>query len=201
MRKLLTLVLVCALLLAAMPAALAQTVAPGAKVTVEFPFSGKAANLVHAIYTIPAGLTFVEGEVDGWTYGKAGKTQAIYASLTGITSGTLKLTLKAAADAKGDLAVAITHLQGYAPSSWIGLTGKATKTVTVSGGAAGRVPGDADGNGKVDIDDPIAILQHLAYWGNTINLENADCDGKAGLNIDDAIHLLQYLAFWGVELK
>lgn len=191
MRKLLTLVLVCALLLAAMPAALAQTVAPGAKVTLEFPFSGKAANLVHAIYTIPAGLTFVEGEVDGWTYGKAGKTQAIYASApAGISGGTLKLTLKADPGANGALAVAVTHLQGYVPGGWFDLTAaEKTKTVTVSGGATStNFDVDRDGEAATLLDVMYALS---AYLGDTsVEMARADFDGDGEVTLLEVMDVL-----------
>lgn len=200
MKKLLAITLVCVLLLAVTPLALAQTVAPGGEVTVEVPFSGAEINLLHAEYTVSSGLTVKSGTVPEMMGGKAGKSMALFVSVPGkISKGTLKLVVAAGSGASGDQTIEITKLRGYAPSKWTDLNGKKTITIKLQGTAT-RVPGDADKSGAVDIDDALTVLQHLAGWGVAISLENADCDGKAGVDIDDALQILQNLAGWGVAL-
>ncbi|NLV58736.1 MAG: hypothetical protein GXY67_08180 [Clostridiales bacterium] len=200
MKKLLTMALACILLFSSVPA-LAQTVAPGGSVTVEFPFSGASIYLLEAEYTAAPGLAVTGGDVEAMYGGKAGKTRALFVNVPAISGGTLALKVTADATASGDLNVNVTKLRGYAPSSgWVDLTGAVTKTLTVQAASSDRIPGDADDNSMVDIDDALTVLQHLAGWGVAINLENADCDGIAGINIDDALQILQNLAGWGVAL-
>ena len=199
MKKLLTMALACILLFSSVPA-LAQTVAPGGSVTVEFPFSGASIYLLEAEYTAAPGLAVTGGDVEAMYGGKAGKTRALFVNVPAISGGTLALEVAADDTASGDLNITITKLRGYAPSAWVDLTGAVTKTLTVQAASSDRIPGDADDNDMVDIDDALTVLQHLAGWGVAINLENADCDGIAGINIDDALQILQNLAGWGVAL-
>lgn len=64
------------------------------------------------------------------------------------------------------------------------------------------IPGDIDGNEKVNNNDAIALLQHLVGgWSVTVVEEALDCDGNGKVNNNDAIRLLQYLVGgWGVEI-
>lgn len=56
--------------------------------------------------------------------------------------------------------------------------------------------GDVDGNGKVNINDALELLNFLAektvLEGN--NLKAADVDKTGAVNINDALKLLNYLA-------
>ena len=66
MKKFIAMLAVVALMLALVPAALAQqTVAPGGTVTVEIPFSGEGIYFVDINYPslLSAGLEFVKGEM------------------------------------------------------------------------------------------------------------------------------------------
>lgn len=65
---------------------------------------------------------------------------------------------------------------------------------------AERVPGDADGDGYVDIMDALAILQYDVGWDVEINVSNSDVDGSGYVDIMDALLILQYDVGWDVEL-
>lgn len=67
--------------------------------------------------------------------------------------------------------------------------------------AAARVAGDADGNGAVDMQDAILILQHGAGDSVAIITRNADVNGDGLVNIQDALILMQREAGWNVTLK
>ena len=56
------------------------------------------------------------------------------------------------------------------------------------------MPGDTDGDGKINIDDVTALINYL-LTGNTssINTTNADVDGNGKVNIDDVTALINYL--------
>ena len=63
------------------------------------------------------------------------------------------------------------------------------------------VYGDANSDGKVDLNDVTLMLQSIAGWtGITVNTDLADvnCDGEAKL--DDVTLILQSIAGWNVEL-
>lgn len=46
--------------------------------------------------------------------------------------------------------------------------------------------GDADGNGRLTMADPVAIISHIAMSGASLNESVADCDGHAGITVGDA---------------
>ncbi|MBR1752333.1 MAG: InlB B-repeat-containing protein [Ruminococcus sp.] len=64
-----------------------------------------------------------------------------------------------------------------------------------------RIPGDANDDGEIDIDDVLIIQQYIAKWGVTINLSNANVNGDDAVNIDDVLLIQQYIAKWGVTLQ
>lgn len=64
-----------------------------------------------------------------------------------------------------------------------------------------RVPGDADGDGMVNIMDALAILQYDVGWEVNIHIDNADVDGSGSVDIMDALAILQYDVGWEVELQ
>lgn len=53
-------------------------------------------------------------------------------------------------------------------------------------------PGDADGNGNVDIDDVTAIIDSLLYEGSTVS-PGGDLDGNGSVDIDDVTSLIDML--------
>lgn len=65
--------------------------------------------------------------------------------------------------------------------------------------SAGNVNGDADG--KVDLDDVVALAQIVAGWQNVQQDENAlDVNGDGDVTLDDVVLLAQYVAGWDVEI-
>lgn len=63
-----------------------------------------------------------------------------------------------------------------------------------------HLPGDINGDGKVNGKDGVLFAQHLAEWGVTINMDAADVNGDGKVNGKDGILLAQYLAEWDVIL-
>lgn len=63
-------------------------------------------------------------------------------------------------------------------------------------GFSNSLPGDADGNSSVTIDDAIAILS-----GNVSSESNADVNGDGKVDQQDVLRIMQYLAGWGVTLQ
>ena len=62
------------------------------------------------------------------------------------------------------------------------------------------VPGDVDGNGRINLDDVARLRQYLSRWSVTIDSANADADGNGRVNLDDVARLRQYLSRWNVQL-
>ena len=76
-------------------------------------------------------------------------------------------------------------------------------TITTRASAASKsyIRGDADNNGKVDIQDVTAIQRKLALIDvSSFNKTAADVDGK-GLNIIDATAIQRYIAGFENTLK
>lgn len=71
-------------------------------------------------------------------------------------------------------------------------------TITVQ---AGRVPGDANEDGAVDIHDALLVLQRDAGWNVSLNRDNADVDGSGAVDIYDALRILRYGAGEDVTLQ
>jgi len=67
--------------------------------------------------------------------------------------------------------------------------------------ASARLAGDADGNGTVDIQDAMLVLQYGAGEGVSINTLNADVNGDGKADIQDALMLMQREAGWNVQLQ
>ena len=102
-----------------------------------------------------------------------------YGRVTGIAPGTVEIT----AQVKGSEATA-------------------SCTVTVLPRAAERIPGDADGDGAVDLKDIVQIARYLAGgWNAVIDIANADVNADGVVNLKDVVLLRRYLAGgWSVEL-
>ena len=62
------------------------------------------------------------------------------------------------------------------------------------------IPGDIDGNEKVNNNDAIALLQHIMRWPVVVVEEALDVDGSGKVNNNDAIRLMQYIMRWPVEI-
>jgi len=63
------------------------------------------------------------------------------------------------------------------------------------------VPGDADGDGGVDIQDVLRMLQYSAGWRVSVNQMNADMNGDDSVSIIDVVRLLQYYMDQDVTLQ
>ena len=64
-----------------------------------------------------------------------------------------------------------------------------------------RIPGDVNGDGKVNGKDVTALSRYLAGWDVEINLQAANVNGDSVVNGKDVTVLSRYLAGWDVELK
>ncbi len=60
------------------------------------------------------------------------------------------------------------------------------------------IPGDADGNGDVTVDDVLLIQQKIAGWDVKINEAAADIDGDGELSVSDALAVQQIIAGWKI---
>ncbi len=63
------------------------------------------------------------------------------------------------------------------------------------------IPGDADGNKIITINDVLLIQQHIAGWGVTIDEKAANVDGDNRITINDVLLIQQFIAGWNVTLK
>lgn len=79
---------------------------------------------------------------------------------------------------------------------------KANCTIVVEGPyVPPRIPGDANSDGVVDIQDGVRVLQHDVGWNVSIDLSNADVNADGAVDMMDAVLILQYDVGWNVELK
>lgn len=60
----------------------------------------------------------------------------------------------------------------------------------------GYTPGDANGDGKVNVKDVMTILKYVASWNVNINLDNADVLNDSKVNVRDAMLILKVSAGW-----
>ena len=72
-----------------------------------------------------------------------------------------------------------------------------TKAIPATG--TGKVAGDLNGDGKINLKDSMLLLQYLAGWEVELNEANADVNGDGKVNLKDSMLLLQYLAGWESE--
>ena len=56
--------------------------------------------------------------------------------------------------------------------------------------------GDVNRDGKVSIGDAIDVLKIIAGWDTTVNKDAADVEKDGKVNVSDAIKLLKYVANW-----
>ncbi len=73
----------------------------------------------------------------------------------------------------------------------------------VIGGAAGRVPGDVNGDGDLTLVDLALVKRKLAGWTITTTFieANASVDGNDTITLVDAAMIARKLAGWDVTLK
>ena len=62
------------------------------------------------------------------------------------------------------------------------------------------VPGDINGDEKVNSKDVSRLMQYHAHWDVDVNEPALDVNGDGKLNSKDVTRLMQYLAHWDVEL-
>ena len=66
---------------------------------------------------------------------------------------------------------------------------------------ASYIPGDINGDEKINNKDATFLLRYLAGWNiDGINTDALDTDGSGTVNNKDATILLRYLAGWAVTL-
>lgn len=64
-----------------------------------------------------------------------------------------------------------------------------------------HIPGDVNGDGKVNLRDVIRLNQHVAGWKVTVVENSTDINGDGKVNLRDVIRLNQYVAGWKVEIQ
>ena len=61
------------------------------------------------------------------------------------------------------------------------------------------MPGDADGDGKVNGKDALLILRFILDPETGIDQENADANGDCSVSLTDALLIWQYACGWDVQ--
>ena len=60
--------------------------------------------------------------------------------------------------------------------------------------------GDADGDGKIDLNDVTRLLQKIAGWNVEVDPASADANADGNVDLNDVTLLLQHIAGWNVTL-
>lgn len=147
---------------------------------------------VNVKYSITGGTTPFDAVLTIRTWTEEGGTVDILTKKVTDSSGTVTVTPE-----EGEQIIAFiegTDDQGfslYGDWMWIELEAP----------AAPRLPGDADDNGSVSIDDAVAVLEHCVDGSKKINLNNADVNADDIVDAYDVLLILQYDAGWNVTLK
>ena len=63
------------------------------------------------------------------------------------------------------------------------------------------IRGDVDGNGAIDINDPVAILNFMFQSGRATCLDSADTDDSGVIDINDAVYLLNWMFLSGSAIS
>ena len=113
------------------------------------------------------------------------------------TAFTLKFKVKENA-ALGEYSLTLTH----DPEDVFNLD-EVSIPLTVTNGkitVTDLLPGDANGDGTVNMKDSLLLRKHLAGWPVEAEVSALDVNGDDVVNMKDALHLRKYLAGWQVEL-
>lgn len=62
------------------------------------------------------------------------------------------------------------------------------------------IPGDINGDKKVNNKDAMLLFQYIAGWGVEVDLGAVDCNGDGSVNTKDAINLFRYVSGWDVSV-
>ena len=114
------------------------------------------------------------------------------------------MTFRVAEDAEPGKMLAVTV--SWDPEDIVSITApgvEETVPFTVENGAvtvSSKLPGDTNGDGKLNNKDAIRLMQYLAGWDVEIVEGTQDINGDGKLNNKDVIRLMQYLADWDVEI-
>ena len=74
-----------------------------------------------------------------------------------------------------------------------------TLRVTVT--SADHLPGDATGDGKVNLSDVVRLLKYVSGWDVTVEEANCDVTGDGSITLSDVVRLLKYVSDWDVVLQ
>ncbi len=91
-----------------------------------------------------------------------------------------------------DVKLRVRYIGTHGPSPW-------SNTIELNGKEPG--PGDANRDGKVNVNDVTLLLKHIAKWDVVIDLNLAEVNDDGKINISDVTLILKYIAKWDVELK
>lgn len=95
----------------------------------------------------------------------------------------------------------ITRIGKAAFKNCTGLSKLTTYAASANPPAEDRVPGDVNGDGRVDAGDALLVMQYDAGWNVSIDRENADVNGSNSVELNDAVLIFQYAAGQDVTLK
>ena len=202
MKKFIALLVITSILMVAiLPAALAQqTAAPGSVITVEFSFSGlEDVYFVDFHYALSSGLSIEGGSaLAGGSLGKAGSTRAIFLrpNLAPFKGDTLQLKIKVKEDATGEQTVDLTKIEGYVQGSGMqAMNGAAKKTITISGGGAHKSY-DINGDKRITMRDALIVM--YAYLDKVTAAEKPEYDINNDTKITMRDALIIMYAYLGV---
>lgn len=154
--------------------------------------------VITAQTTIPAkGHTEVVDEAVAATCTTAGKTQGKHCSVCNTV-----LTAQTEIPAKGHTwdAGVVTRKPTMTAEGVLTYTCVACKT-TKTERIPIRVPGDANSDGKVDLNDALLVFEYGSGKNVSINLYNADVNQDGRVDAQDALLIMQYVSGWDVKLK
>lgn len=131
-----------------------------------------------------------EGLTYQWYYKKSGQTA--WSKWEGKTSATVTATANSTWNGM-QVYCKVTDKSGNTQDS-------NTSKITITTTSQETIPGDPNGDGKVNGKDATRLMQYLAGWDVEIDQSAADVNGDGKVNGKDATRLMQYLAGWDVTL-
>ena len=138
------------------------------------------------------------------TYTLSGSISVSGATVTLLRGGDVVSTLTAGTTYSIEgLAVGVYTLQvsksGYQTAEYsLAIAANTVQNVTLVSAA---IPGDINGDGKVNNKDLALLQQYLSDWDVTVDTAVADVNDDGKVNNKDLALLQQYLSDWDVELK